>query len=143
VQPTLWVDVLPAEPQPDLGHALDALPGRVGGEPGTVDGADRCAVDAVGDEPVLGQDLEHADLDGAPRAPAGQDQGGHVLVGLVLVVLVGFGCSGVAGIGRSGGPSGEPCRPGAACLADGEPQGEDDEGQRSHYEHGEDDGEER
>ena len=71
------------EAPPDLGHALDALPGRIPGECGPVDGTDRRAVDAVGNEPVLGEDLEHADLDGAPGSAPGQHQGraGPVLVG--------------------------------------------------------------
>ena len=102
MEPALRVDVLAADPQPDLGHPLHARPGGVGGEPDPVDGADRRAVDAVGHEPVLGQDLEHADLDGAAGAAAGEDQGGQRLL-VLLVVPVAFVPVAVAVV--HGGPS--------------------------------------
>ncbi len=61
-------------------------PGRVAGERDAVDGAHRGAVDPVGDEAVLGQHLEHPDLDRPPGTSSAQHQGGDLTVALVLVV---------------------------------------------------------
>ena len=50
---------------------------------GAVDGADRCAEDPVGPDAAPDELLQHADLDRAPAAAAGEDEGGafrgHVL----------------------------------------------------------------
>ena len=137
----LRVDVLPADPPPDPGHPLDPLAGRVGGEAHAVDGADRGAVDPVRDEAVLGQHLEHPDLDGSPGAPPGEHQGGHALV-VVVLVPVGRGALGVVGgPGVGGSLVGQPLGPGATGLSDQEPEGQHDEHQRGEHEEAEHDGE--
>ena len=87
VQPPLAVDVLALQVGPDPRHPLDAFTGGVGGESDAVDGTHGRAVDPIGNEPVLCQHLEHPDLDRSPGASACEDQSGHLLLVLLLVLV--------------------------------------------------------
>ena len=142
MEPPLRVDVLAADPQPYLGHSLDALAGRFGGESDAVDGAYRRAVDPVGDEAVLGQHLEHSDLDRPPCAPATEHKGGHLLLLLLLLLFSGFFPVVREVVRRRGIPlPGDPSGPGRRRLPDQEPEREDEEEDGGEGEKGEHDGE--
>ncbi len=126
MQPALGVHRLTGEAPPDLGHALDPVPGGISGEGGTVHRAHRRAVDAIGHEAVLGEDLEHPDLDGAAGPAPGQHQGGDRarLVGVLVVLLIG-----------------QPPIPGRRGALQGEAEDQHHQHHGDHDEHGEDDGE--
>ena len=127
VEAALRIDVLAAEPEPDLRHALH--PGRRGvtGESDTVDRPYRGSIDPIGHEAVVGQHLEHPDLDRPTRAPAGQHQCGELGFGLLLGTFL----------------RGKPSRPRCGGSSHGEADDQHDQDQRDHDEQGEHDGEGR
>ena len=74
---------------------------------------------------MLGQDLQHADLHGAPGAPAGEHEGGQGSLFLVVVGARQVGC---------------PPLPGHGDALEGEAQDQHDQHQGGHHEDAEDHG---
>ena len=134
VQPALGVNGVPREPGPDLRHALDSGPGRVGGEGHAVEGPYRGAVDAVGHEAVLGEHLQHPDLHGAAYPASGEHQRGE-FAGLGVVVCVDV-CVVVVLVNPC-----QPLRPAGRSLLEDEPDDQHQQDHRHHDEHAEHHGE--
>jgi hypothetical protein len=131
VQATLWIHGLPGESGPDLGHPLDAGPGRVAGEGHSIEGAHRSPVDPIRNEAVFGEHLQHPDLEGPPGPPSGHHQRGQRarlrLVGVVDIVLV----------------FGQPLRSSSRGPLEGETEHQYQQDRGDHDEEAEDDGERR
>ena len=136
MEPTLGIDGVPGEAGPDGGHPLHAGPGRITGEGHAVHRPDRAAVDPVGDEAVLGEHLQHADLYGTPGAATRQDQGGDGPASLLLAAFL------VPVVDRPAARLGlQPTGPGHRGPLQGEPHHQDQQHQRGHDEHREHHGE--
>ena len=84
---------------------------------------------------MLGQDLEHADLDGAPGAATGEDERGHGLPGPVSALLVFLGAAVSVQL------SGQESRSGRGRALEGEAKHQNDEHDGRDHEDAEDHGE--
>jgi hypothetical protein len=90
-------NILPPQAAPDRLQLQHTLEGRIAGIIGAVDGPDAGADHHVREDPVRGERVHHADLNGAKAAAAGQHEGG------VLEAGVGYGQGVIAPAGRRAG----------------------------------------